>query len=548
MQDNYLAGGITIRFNCNDTVFSGNALYGNTPSDLVLTHANNVYASVPTNGVDVGVLPNAYEPGRAHAVVYNWQRQEYVSIDLSGTGLAIGAAFEIRDAQNYFGLPVATGVFNGASVNVPMTGRAVTPAIGNVPIQPEHTAIEFAVFVVKPSPVADSPAPKVAQSKPDAIDRRAPDDGSSAVGSDSLPRRSGLMSGETLYNGIELPVDWPPHPAIFPVYNPTPPYLVDPPSIIPIGLGRQLFVDDFLIESTNLSRTYHQPVYHPANPLIFPDRPWEGFFALAFSDGVFYDPSDQLFKMWYMAGKREHTALATSADGINWHKPSYDVLAGTNVVMLANGRDSNTVWLDHFETDPSKRFKMMWWRSNLRFESSSDGIHWGGAQSLTGKTGDRTTFFYNPFRSKWVPRNSWIPTEPAGSAVTPRARPWPKRVSRGQTRSTTSRSRVCLNGCPRTSMTSRPHPISASRCITWTRRHTKVCLSASSPSLVPMMLRGGRRSTRCPSATAETASTSVGLTGDHSSPSRKMLMPGTTGTCSQRPVGGSSSATRSTSI
>src|SRR6185295_12919657 len=58
-------------------------------------------------------------------------------------------------------------------------------------------------------------------------------------------------TGETLYNGIVLPREWPPHLSDFPTSvekGPvTPPYLTSPPSIIPIDLGRQLFVDDFLI-------------------------------------------------------------------------------------------------------------------------------------------------------------------------------------------------------------------------------------------------------------------------------------------------------------
>ena len=36
-----------------------------------------------------------------------------------------------------------------------------------------------------------------------------------------------------------------------------PPYLVDPPAVIPIDVGRQLFVDDFLIQSTSLTRRFH---------------------------------------------------------------------------------------------------------------------------------------------------------------------------------------------------------------------------------------------------------------------------------------------------
>ena len=35
-----------------------------------------------------------------------------------------------------------------------------------------------------------------------------------------------------------------------------------------MDVGRQLFVDDFLIEKTDLKRTYHQAQKHPANPVF----------------------------------------------------------------------------------------------------------------------------------------------------------------------------------------------------------------------------------------------------------------------------------------
>ena len=51
-----------------------------------------------------------------------------------------------------------------------------------------------------------------------------------------------------LYNGIELPEPWPPRAEDFPNDPQRPPYLASPPEVIPIDVGRQLFVDDFLVE------------------------------------------------------------------------------------------------------------------------------------------------------------------------------------------------------------------------------------------------------------------------------------------------------------
>src|SRR5436305_106010 len=112
--------------------------------------------------------------------------------------------------------------------------------------------------------------------------------------------------GGLLYNGVRLPSPWPPKVTEIPRHPVTPPYLQAPPAVIPIDLGRQLLVDDFLVEETTLARTFHRPRPHPASPLLRPERPWEqegvSPMAIVFSDGVWYDPAQRRFKMWYMGG------------------------------------------------------------------------------------------------------------------------------------------------------------------------------------------------------------------------------------------------------
>jgi hypothetical protein len=237
--------------------------------------------------------------------------------------------------------------------------------------------------------------------------------GTLAVAGLALPGSPGAApagtAGETLYNGIRLPSPWPPRGTPL-TGEPMPvPYLVAPPAVIPIDVGRQLFVDDFLIESTTLRRTFHAATYHPATPVLRPDRAWEQTgrspCAMPFSDGAWYDPADRLFKLWYMGGLTRATCLATSRDGIHWEKSAFDVRPGTNVVHPGS-RDSTTVWLDLEEKDPRRRWKFFrsharegGWALSLHF--SPDGIHWSDA-GLSGPCGDRTTVFYNPFRRVWV--------------------------------------------------------------------------------------------------------------------------------------------------
>ncbi|HIE52093.1 MAG TPA: glycosyl hydrolase family 32 [Armatimonadetes bacterium] len=225
--------------------------------------------------------------------------------------------------------------------------------------------------------------------------------------------RGEARGGETLYNGIRLPSPWPPRVTALTLDPPPlPPYLTSPPTVIPIDVGRQLFVDDFLIEHTTLQRTFHQAEYYPDNPVLKPDKPWEveestsgdhpAPTAMVFSDGVWYDPQDRLFKMWYMAGYCRATAYATSQDGIHWEKPALDVQPGTNIVHTSR-RDSGTVWLDLAEKDPQRRYKMFLFdfKGGLSLHFSADGIHWKEV-ARSGQCGDRTTVFYNPFRKVWV--------------------------------------------------------------------------------------------------------------------------------------------------
>ena len=228
------------------------------------------------------------------------------------------------------------------------------------------------------------------------------------------------LAAEVLANGIALPEVWPPQQAeLSRAPLAPPPYLASPPAVIPIDLGRQLFVDDFLIAHTNLTRRFHRPEYHAANPVLVPDKPWEGKGGRAragcFSDGVWFDPKDNLFKMWYWASSSStnplsyDTCLATSRDGIRWEKPVLDVVAGTNIVLRDEEgvhRNSSTVWLDHFDKDPERRFKMfrVVTRSNfhrVRVSFSPDGIHWKYAGE-SDDVGDRSTVFHNPFRNVWV--------------------------------------------------------------------------------------------------------------------------------------------------
>lgn len=226
-----------------------------------------------------------------------------------------------------------------------------------------------------------------------------------------------------LHNGIVYPAQWPPRyeePAKagdMPI-----PYLEKKPAVIPINVGRQLFVDNFLVAETNLQQVAHQPNFYASNPVLEPDKEWENTvegapYAAPFSDGIWYDEKSKKFKMWYLAGagtihkgdkQTFYTGYAESTDGKHWIKPALDIYKNTNIVDTCN-RDAATIWLDKQEKDPAKRYKMFnverrptdrRWQFILKY--SADGIHWGNGVAQSGDLYDRSSVFYNPFRGVWA--------------------------------------------------------------------------------------------------------------------------------------------------
>ena len=177
-------------------------------------------------------------------------------------------------------------------------------------------------------------------------------------------------------------------------------------ALIDIGSQKQLFVDDYLIESmTDCRQTLNpaQKVWH--NPIIRAEHPWEGNHV---SGGQpIWDEEKGVFEMRYSGrtfkgrqGKGEIivegedggvTCLATSKDGIHWEKPML------GVVEHNGSKDNNIVpedWLmgytyeDPNTEDPAKR-----WRGHVRT----------GDTTTPGMTFD---LYFSPDFKSWTPHDS----------------------------------------------------------------------------------------------------------------------------------------------
>ncbi len=230
---------------------------------------------------------------------------------------------------------------------------------------------------------------------------------------------------ERLYNGIELPDVWPPRFGDPASDEPMEvPYLRKPPKVIPIDLGRQLFVDDFLIESTDLKRVFHEAKKYEGNPVFTPETEVEkkrNEVVYLGQGGVFYDPAEKLFRMFYTAGWRGPLAVATSPDLKTWTRPDLG-LHGGNVLLpegaawgMGDGTTAgtdNALWYDITATDPKERIKYLTCWSHVPKDQqvrglshslqTSDGRTWSKPVPGNAWVADYGSIFHNPFRNRWV--------------------------------------------------------------------------------------------------------------------------------------------------
>ena len=151
VKDNYFVGGVSMR-KWEKLAVTGNTFIGGAPQvDAAAGDwraSNTLVAGRPT-GVKVIVRPNVYEPGRANVIVYNWDKQSAVDVDLSKV-LKVGVKFRIVSAQDFFGEPVLAGAYDGKPVRLPMKEYRAVPPIGKEQYVPPATGPEFNVFVVLP--------------------------------------------------------------------------------------------------------------------------------------------------------------------------------------------------------------------------------------------------------------------------------------------------------------------------------------------------------------------------------------------------------------
>ena len=108
---------------------------------------------VRRNQTDVFVYPNAYQPGRALVVIWNWPLANSVTVNLAGAGLVAGQKFDLYSIQSGKKL-ISQGTYSpiGPTISVPMNNDdPPLPRFGDALSTPASTMPEFGAFLVIPS-------------------------------------------------------------------------------------------------------------------------------------------------------------------------------------------------------------------------------------------------------------------------------------------------------------------------------------------------------------------------------------------------------------
>jgi MYXO-CTERM domain-containing protein len=150
LENNFLVGATEFTNPWQSVTMTGNTFYGTVSGSVAATdYPSNTYLSAPPARTTAFVRKNPYDTNRAHIVVYNWNLLDTVDVDV-GTVLVPGTPYEVRNAQNYFGAPVASGTYSGGAIALPMSaGSNPAAPIGPGLLEPaENTGKQFNVFVL----------------------------------------------------------------------------------------------------------------------------------------------------------------------------------------------------------------------------------------------------------------------------------------------------------------------------------------------------------------------------------------------------------------
>jgi len=123
LRDNVILNGSLSIKECRQLVEEGNLVLKEGDSRPVPTAVGvgTPTASQVGEGAKVVLIPNKYDPNRAHLVIYNWQKAKTVPVKVAPF-LQPGDSFRLLDPKDFFGKPLLEGNCQGNTISVPVDG------------------------------------------------------------------------------------------------------------------------------------------------------------------------------------------------------------------------------------------------------------------------------------------------------------------------------------------------------------------------------------------------------------------------------------------
>ena len=151
--DNYFAEGFWVAGSWNTLGVQNSSLLngfvGDSDTKITDLGGNTFSEPLPSSGKKVFVSKNLHDPRRARVIIYNYDNDDKVEVDLSSV-LQIGEAYRIHSVYDLFSDPILGGVYNGDPISIPMGTVAPVQPTGINGIDPDEDdpKKKFGVFII----------------------------------------------------------------------------------------------------------------------------------------------------------------------------------------------------------------------------------------------------------------------------------------------------------------------------------------------------------------------------------------------------------------